>query len=100
MASLNEVLALANAAQELSNDAKRFVARARQFLSNNSAHSINWATVSDDVNGSVTNGDITGLEFTPADLSNVIGSLDTICDLIEDNGHLGNFEKLAEPVTE
>lgn len=99
MASNNEILELAKAGKQLSEKAKDLVNLAGQFLNNNSAQAINWATVSDTNPTALSaNGDFVGYEFTPAELSNVIGSLNTIKAFIVDNGHLGNFEKLAKPI--
>jgi len=97
-ASNAEIAALAAAAKSLANAMKSFVALGGQFLSNNSAQSINWGAMTDQ-NGPVDpSGDLTGFDFTPAELSNFIGSVDTVRNFITDNGHLGNIEKLANPI--
>jgi hypothetical protein len=93
MPSQAEVVELVNAARDLSAAAKSLSALAGQFIANNSAKSVDWGNLGVEF---LTDGDVTGTSVTPAEVSNVIGSLASFQTFMGTHG--GNFEKLTAPI--
>lgn len=93
MANFTEIKAVADALAALAGKAKSLKSLADQTLANNSALQIDWGNVDA---GMITNGDLTGTNASPAEISNVIGSLAAFQTFWETHG--GNFEKLTTPI--
>ncbi len=95
MPSQSECLAIVNGCKALAKAAKSLNALSSQLLANNSAQSIDWNSLPEGWINS--DGDIEGTDVSPAEVSNVIGSLSTF-QTFYSNGHNGNFEKLSPPI--
>lgn len=91
---------LAAQAKELADRAKILLADSEVFLDTNSDLSIDWTTPGSYIDVDV-DGNINGLRFSPADVSNVITSFDQLKNLfrnstVTEGDHLGNLNKLAD----
>ena len=93
---MTDIQQIAAAVAEMATMHKRVNSLASQVLANNSAKSINWEDLPA---GSVDeDGNVDGTTYTPAEISNVIGSLSTYQTAHWDAGHGGNYEKLSKPI--
>ena len=89
-------------AEDLADELKRVYWRTQEFLSHNNALSIAWAADPKPVYlNEDSNTNLDGVDFTRAQLSNMIGTLDQFRRLMENKSitqgdHLGNIEQLAK----
>ena len=98
MAANAEVIAVAAAVAEAARLWKSFKAIADQVLGSNTAHSIDWAQVATSNAGALDgDGHISGKSYTPAEVSNMIGSL-AAHETLWGQGHGGNVEKMTDPI--
>jgi len=74
-----QVIKLAQAGQDMADKCAQLKALGDQFLRENSSEALNWGTLaSTNPNTVDEDGYIEGFDFTPAELSNWIGSLDNL----------------------
>lgn len=98
MASNAEVVALAKAVADVAKQFKSADALSYQVLNSNTAAAIDWNQVGTSNAGALDeDGHISGTSYTPAEVSNMIGTLAAI-DTLLDGGHRGNLEKLTSPI--
>jgi len=106
MATDNEIKLFSGRAQSLSESMAGLKSAVDRFLADNSAEAIDWSNLAssnpDQVvtnPGKPDNGTIVDYDFTPAEMSNFIGSLDAFAN--DSTGwastHMGNVRKLAKP---
>lgn len=88
-----------NSAKEISARWRDLLADTREFLDFNSHQAIDWgnnpAYIELDVDGAIN-----GQRFSPANVSNAIGSLATMVAAAESNSVEGNLNQLAQGPTE
>lgn len=97
-ANANEVKEIVKAMQSLAKAAKSLKALSDQALGYNSAQGLNWNNVAAEYPELMDeDGDFLEIGVSPADVSNVIGSLDIFRTTFWTT-HGGNFEKLTTPI--
>jgi hypothetical protein len=94
-ATVEQIKTIAGYCVDLANAAKSLKYLSAQLLANNSALAVDWASLP--AAAVDADGKIDGTSISPAEVSNVIGSLDAYATLWA-AGHGGNFEKLAKAI--
>lgn len=92
-ATANEYAAIAESVSQVASKMKQAKYLAEQVLANNSAQGADWN--SQEAADALT---AAGVDYTPAEISNAIGSLSTFTGAGFWNTHGGNFEQLAKPI--
>ena len=104
MVTVNDYKEFAVALAEYSDDQVKLNDRRRALLEFNSANGFNWANPPEGVE---VDGSISGSDFSAAEASNVLGSMEEIGKFVKNTygqnetpnpaDHMGNFQKLARP---
>lgn len=94
MASDNKKKQIAKQFSDLSEKISEVYAEINQAVAENQVFAIDWAEAQDHESIVDADGNIQGFNFTPADLSNAIGSYAALQTWA--GTHLGNVTKLAE----
>lgn len=71
-----------------------------QFIAKNNAHAIDWGNMTTQSHPDIVGEDglLKGFNFTPAELSNFIGTMAAVKAITSDSGHNGNIQKLAKTI--
>lgn len=98
MAHDNEVKAVVDAMKSCATTAKALKSAIDQALGYNSAQAIDWGDLANTNPALIAGGALVGYDgITPAEVSNLIGSLDTFRGSFWGT-HGGNVEKLTLPI--
>lgn len=94
MASDNKKKQIAKQFSDLSEKMTELVAEVNQAITENQTFAINWGEANDHTAIVDGDGNIAGFNFTPAELSNAIGSYAALQTWA--TTHIGNVTKLSE----
>lgn len=92
----SRVVLTAQDARDVATELNAAYIHAKAFVAYNSSQSIDWANLDTEDPGIDANGLVEGEDYTPAEVSNAIGTYAAFITLVE-AGHLGNLHKLASP---